>query len=128
MSVTKVTKISNLGDINQMLWKLLSNPTQILQSFFKDSFTSLSSLSGFARGLENLSAAGNLKAYLHYLIVHLICQSWIATDGEANEIPHLLLIPALFFSYVSGPVGLMLYIPIKTLWTMFFGVAKIKSL
>lgn len=50
-----------------------------------------------------------LAGWIHYLVFDLFTGSWEARDAGRNGIPHLAVIPCLFFTFLLGPVGLLLY-------------------
>lgn len=56
---------------------------------------------------------GVLTGWTHYLVFDLFVGAWIGRDAIARKIPHLLIIPCLFFTLMFGPVGLLLYIAIR---------------
>jgi hypothetical protein len=58
-----------------------------------------------------------LAGWIHYLAFDLIVGSWIIRNGQQSGIPHWLLIPCLFFTFMLGPAGLLLYMLIKFAYT-----------
>lgn len=56
---------------------------------------------------------GVLTGWTHYLVFDLFVGAWIGRDAHARNIPHLLLLPCLFFTLMFGPVGLLLYIGLR---------------
>ena len=64
-----------------------------------------------------LSTPNNLMmGWTHYLAFDLFIGSWEAEDAAERGIPHWLLIPCLFLTLMVGPVGLLLYWIVRTLW------------
>lgn len=55
--------------------------------------------------IENLLLAG----WVHYLAFDLFVGAWEVRDAQANGVHHLLVIPCLFFTFMAGPAGLLLY-------------------
>lgn len=53
---------------------------------------------------------GALTGWVHYLVFDLFVGCWIARDAARQGIRHLLIVPCLLFSFMFGPVGLMLYV------------------
>ena len=51
--------------------------------------------------------------WVHYLVFDLFVGAWEARDAQRREIPHLLLLPCLFFTLMLGPLGLLLYLSIR---------------
>ena len=54
-----------------------------------------------------------LAGWIHYLAFDLFVGSWEVTDARANDIPHLLVVPCLFVTFMAGPAGLALYFAVK---------------
>lgn len=54
-----------------------------------------------------------LAGWVHYLAFDLFVGSWQAEDAPAANVPHWLLLPCLAFTFVAGPVGLLLYFTLK---------------
>ncbi len=48
-------------------------------------------------------------AWVHYLVFDFFVGRAILRDSQAQGIPHLLILPALFFTLMSGPLGLAYY-------------------
>lgn len=64
-----------------------------------------------------MSTPGNLMiGWTHYLAFDLFIGSWEVEDAVAQGIPHWLVIPCLFLTLMLGPVGLLLYWIIRTVW------------
>ena len=56
-----------------------------------------------------------LAGWIHYLAFDLFIGSWETRDAKANGIPHLLVLPCLLLTFFFGPVGLLLYVMMRTL-------------
>lgn len=56
---------------------------------------------------------GVLTGWTHYLVFDLFVGAWIGRDAIARRVPHLLVVPCLFFTLMFGPVGLLLYIGLR---------------
>ena len=52
---------------------------------------------------------GLLTAWAHFLAFDLFIGGWIARDARAIGFSHLSTLPALLFTLVFGPVGLLLH-------------------
>jgi hypothetical protein len=50
-----------------------------------------------------------LAGWVHYLCFDLAVGAWAARDARRRGLPHALLIPCLLFTFLIGPVGLLLY-------------------
>jgi Domain of unknown function (DUF4281) len=63
------------------------------------------------------SAAPNVMlGWTHYLVFDLFIGSWEVEDGAERGIPHWLLLPCLGLTLMFGPVGLLLYFVVRTVW------------
>lgn len=58
-----------------------------------------------------------LAGWVHYLCFDLFVGSWQVRDAEAHGISHSMVIPCLFFTFMFGPVGLLLYFALRTVRT-----------
>ena len=61
------------------------------------------------------SKQGLLAGWVHYLCFDLFTGIWIARDAQAKGISRWAALPALFFTLMAGPFGLLLYLVIR--WT-----------
>ncbi|MET4108200.1 ABA4-like family protein [Hymenobacter sp. UYP22] len=50
-----------------------------------------------------------LAGWVHYLCFDLCLGIWESLDARRRGVPHLLLVPCLLFTFLLGPVGLLLY-------------------
>jgi hypothetical protein len=55
-----------------------------------------------------------LAGWIHYLAFDLFIGSWEVRDAQRHGVHHLAVIPCLALTFLFGPVGLMLYIVIRT--------------
>ncbi|HMP99391.1 MAG TPA: ABA4-like family protein [Cyclobacteriaceae bacterium] len=62
-------------------------------------------------GNDYLLVAG----WVHYLAFDMFVGSWILSNGQQHKIHHMLLIPCLFFTFMFGPAGLILYFIIRSI-------------
>lgn len=51
-----------------------------------------------------------LAGWIHYLVFDLFVGSWEVQDARQNSIRHLTITPALVFTLLFGPVGLLIYL------------------
>jgi len=58
-----------------------------------------------------------LAGWIHYLAFDLWIGCWEVEDAEKNNFSRLLVIPCLFFTLMYGPIGLLLYILIRFIFT-----------
>jgi len=52
---------------------------------------------------------GVLVGWSHYLVFDLFVGAWIGRDAQRRGVTHWLAAPAMFLSFVLGPIGLLLY-------------------
>lgn len=52
---------------------------------------------------------GVLTGWIHYLCFDLLIGSWIVTDARKRQISHWLILVPLFFTFMLGPVGFLMY-------------------
>jgi hypothetical protein len=63
------------------------------------------------------TAPGNVMlGWTHYLAFDLFIGSWEVEDSKVRGIPHWLVIPCLGLTFMFGPIGLLAYFIIRTLW------------
>lgn len=51
-----------------------------------------------------------LAGWIHYLAFDLWIGSWEVEEAGRNGMPHILVLPCLLFTYLLGPVGLLLFL------------------
>jgi hypothetical protein len=73
---------------------------------------SLSSLAGVSAAFANPRTL--LVGWVHYLAFDLFVGAWQARDAQQRGVPHLFLVPCLFLTLMAGPMGLLLYLAIRT--------------
>jgi hypothetical protein len=56
---------------------------------------------------------GVLTGWTHYLVFDLFIGAWIGRDALRRGVPHALVAPSLFFCFIFGPVGLLLYLVLR---------------
>lgn len=57
--------------------------------------------------------AALLAGWIHYLAFDLFIGSWEARDAQRLGINHWLVLPCLFFTFIFGPIGLLLYLILR---------------
>jgi hypothetical protein len=69
------------------------------------------------RGVTLLfSAPGNVMlGWTHYLAFDLFTGSWEIDDAGREGLPHWVLVPILFLTFMLGPVGLLVYLVVRTI-------------
>ena len=56
-----------------------------------------------------------LAGWIHYLVFDLFIGAWIVRDSQSHELRHCVVILCLFFTLMTGPFGLFLYLLLKIL-------------
>ncbi len=56
-----------------------------------------------------------LIGWVHFLAFDLFVGAWELRDARQRGVPHLALLPCLFFTLMLGPVGLLLYFGVRAL-------------
>ncbi len=54
-----------------------------------------------------------LMGWAHYLVFDLFVGAWIGRDAIARSVNHLMVIPCLVFTFLAGPIGLLLYLLLR---------------
>jgi hypothetical protein len=83
--------------------------------YFDDPEGSFGTLDGVMKLFENRYAV--LTGWVHYLAFDLFVGTWEVKDSEKHKISHFLVIPCLFFTFMLGPVGLLLYVIVRAIKT-----------
>jgi hypothetical protein len=91
----------------------------VLYAFYIFSGMSNLDFSAFStlHGVMNLFTVKEavLAGWIHYLCFDLITGSWILSDSQKHGVRHLLVIPCLFFCFMLGPIGILIYLIIRKL-------------
>jgi hypothetical protein len=77
--------------------------------------SSFSSLQGVMTLFKNPRLL--LAGWIHYLAFDLLAGVFIKKNGARYNISHWLIIPCLFFTFMLGPFGLLLYLLIRLIKT-----------
>ena len=54
-----------------------------------------------------------LAGWVHYLCFDLFVGAWEVRDAQRRGVPHWALVPALGFTFLVGPVGLLVYFGVR---------------
>ncbi|MBT5135609.1 MAG: DUF4281 domain-containing protein [Halieaceae bacterium] len=54
-----------------------------------------------------------LAGWIHYLAFDLFVGGWIVRDSQDHEISHVLVVVCLFFTLMTGPFGLLIYLGLR---------------
>jgi len=58
-----------------------------------------------------------LAGWVHYLAFDLFVGAWIADKSDAIELSRLIQAPILMTTYLFGPVGLVIFLSIRVMFT-----------
>ncbi len=78
---------------------------------FGESEGDFGSLQGVTKLFENPFAL--TAGWIHYLAFDMFIGAWEVNDSQKHGISHFLVIPCLFFTFMFGPIGLILYFIIR---------------
>ena len=54
-----------------------------------------------------------LMGWAHYLVFDLFVGAWIGRDAIARGVNHFMVIPCFLFTFLAGPIGLLLYLLLR---------------
>lgn len=104
-------------------WVLITIPSVVvsllclLYSYLLLSSFSISDVQRFSSlvGVTELfkSPAAVLAGWVHYLAFDLLVGLYIVTNATKHSISHWLCIPCLLFTFLAGPVGLLMFFILK---------------
>lgn len=57
-----------------------------------------------------------LAGWIHYLAFDLFVGAWEVRDAERRGLSHWLMVPCLFFTFMLGPIGLLMYMGVRTVF------------
>lgn len=55
-----------------------------------------------------------LAGWIHYLAFDLFVGAWEVRDAQEYGVSHWVVIPCLFFTFMLGPIGYLMYMIIRT--------------
>lgn len=55
-----------------------------------------------------------LAGWVHYLAFDLFVGAWEVRDAQREKIHHLLVVPCLLLTFLFGPIGLLLYLALRS--------------
>lgn len=87
----------------------------ILPAFSLKLLDSFSTLQGVMQLFTSEEAV--LAGWIHYLVFDLMTGLYIANNAMKYGIHRLLLLPCLFFTFMLGPIGLLLYFAVRAVST-----------
>jgi hypothetical protein len=84
----------------------------IIASMFGRTAGSFSTLAGVSALFANpwLLLAG----WVHYLAFDLLVGTWEVRNAQESGIPHLVVVPCLFLTFMFGPAGWVVYMTLRS--------------
>ena len=86
--------------------------------FFGEGEGNFSSLQGVMQLFT--SPWGVTAGWVHYLVFDLFVGSWELANGQKNNMPHVLIVPCLLFTFFFGPIGLIMFYLLRAYQTKKF--------
>jgi hypothetical protein len=94
----------------------------IFQVFRPEDFEKFGSLNGVRELFTDKTAV--TAGWVHYLAFDLLTGIWIKKNAQKYNIHHLILIPCLLFTFMLGPIGLLLYLLVRLIKTKQYFAAN----
>ena len=94
----------------------------IFQVFSPGDFEKFGSLNGVMALFTDKTAV--TAGWVHYLAFDLLTGIWIKKNAQKYNIHHLILIPCLLFTFMLGPIGLLLYLLVRSIKTKQYFAAN----
>ena len=80
-----------------------------------------SSLDGIVSLFKKATPESAAAGWLHYLAFDFWVAAWIIRHSQKHEIKHIFIIVPLLFTFMMGPVGILIYC------ILYFGNKKLKK-
>jgi hypothetical protein len=90
----------------------------IFSDFKFGDMSSFGSLDGVMKLFTNKGIV--VAGWVHYLAFDLMTGIFIRKNAQKHGISHWLTIPCLFFTFMLGPIGLLLYLLLRWLITKIY--------
>ncbi|MEP6712543.1 MAG: ABA4-like family protein [Ferruginibacter sp.] len=87
----------------------------ISKGFRAGDFEKFGSLDGVMQLFTNKTTV--TAGWIHYLAFDLMTGTWITKNAKQHGINHWIIIPCLLFTFMLGPIGLLLYFLIRCVIT-----------
>jgi hypothetical protein len=94
----------------------------IFQVFGPADFGKFGSLNGVMELFTDKTAV--TAGWVHYLAFDLLTGIWIKKNALKYNIHHLVLIPCLLLTFILGPIGLLLYLLVRSIKTKQYFAAN----
>jgi hypothetical protein len=85
----------------------------LIAAFFGNAEGGFGSLGGVMKLFTNEWAV--LSGWIHYLAFDLLVGIWEVNDAQSKGISHWLVIPCLFFTFMLGPIGFLMYFILRVI-------------
>ena len=79
----------------------------------------LTTLSGLARAFSDPHVM--LIGWVHYLAFDLWTGAWEVEEAGRRGMPHWAVLPCLVLTFLAGPIGLVLFLLLRTGWRRALG-------
>lgn len=66
-----------------------------------------------------------LVGWVHYLAFDLFIGAWEVRDARRVGVHHLVVVPCLLLTFMTGPVGLALYLLVRGAWKKRWSVEEV---
>ena len=86
----------------------------IFSAFHWSDFSKFGTLDGVSNLFENRNLL--LAGWIHYLAFDLMTGMFIVRNARIYSIPHLLLAPCLLLTFMLGPMGLLLFLLLRSFY------------
>lgn len=83
----------------------------IFSNFHAADFEKFGTLDGVVSLFANKTVV--VGGWVHYLAFDLMTGIWITNNAKQHGINHWIIVPALVFTFMLGPVGLLIYLLIR---------------
>jgi hypothetical protein len=109
--LSRSTTLFSLAGLNYVIALLIALKQGVLKPSTLSDFNSL-------EGLRSIlgTRSGTLAAWGHMLALDLFTGAWIYRQSRRIQAPTWLRITALFFTFVTGPFGLLIFL----LWRLLY--------
>ena len=87
----------------------------IFQVFTPGDFEKFSSLNGVMELFTDKTAV--TAGWIHYLAIDLLTGIWIKKNAQKYNIHHFIVVPCLLVTFMLAPIGLLLYLLVRTIKT-----------
>jgi ABA DEFICIENT 4-like len=94
----------------------------IFQVFSPGDFEKFGSLNGVMELFTDKTAV--TAGWVHYLAFDLLTGIWIKKNAQKYNIHHLILVPCLLLTFMLGPIGLLLYLLVRSIKTKQYFAAN----